>query len=125
MGHLRSGINNAVAASQQLDPLFVLPGVWKGSVYQKEALLVVRYYQDETDDFVLPPLERSRRPDGKISAFIDGNLLCYDIGQEYRISAKRDKKMNKKKDDYLDTSAVKEEIDQEMTTSSNEQYNLK
>ena len=56
----------------------------------------------------------------KLSAFIDGNLLCYDIGQEYRISAKRDKKMNKKKDDYLDTSAVKEEIDQEMTMSSNE-----
>ena len=113
MGHLRAGINNAVVASQRLDPLFVLPGPWKGSVYQKEALLVARYYQDETDDFVLLQLQRSRRPDGKVSVFIDGNLLCYDLNQGYRISNKREKENIKKKDDYLDVSEVKEEIDQE------------
>lgn len=118
MGHLRAGINNAVVASQRLDPLFVLPGPWKGSVYQKEALLVARYYQDETDDFVLPQLQRSRRPDGKLSVFIDGNMLCYDLNQGYRISNKREKEQNKKKDDYLDVSAVKEEIDQEMKSSN-------
>ncbi|KAL7538032.1 hypothetical protein ACHAWF_005971 [Thalassiosira exigua] len=110
LGDLRSAINSAVVASQRIDPLFGSgPDQWKGSVYQKEALLVARYYQDESDDFVLPQLMMEERADGKLSAVIDGQLLCMDMGVHYR--AQKRKGVDKTRDAYLDVSEVQDEVE--------------
>lgn len=87
------------------------PSHWKGSIYQKEAMFVARYYQDEYDDFILPRLEMEQRPDGQTSLHIDGNLLCIDIDKHYRIHKRKIEKGNKKRDAYLDVSEVAKEVD--------------
>lgn len=108
MGNLRYGINKAAIAAQEMDPLFG-PSKWKGSIYQKEAMLLAMYFQDEKDDFVFPPLDIERRPDGNLAVFVAGQVLCMNFDRHVEMHKK--KLEDKEKDAYFDTTEVEKELD--------------
>ncbi|KAL9178915.1 hypothetical protein ACHAXT_011888 [Thalassiosira profunda] len=109
LGDLRAGINNAVIATQEMDEELLGPCAWKGSTYQKQSMLMARYYQDKRDDFILPRLEMSKRPDGNLALFVDGQLLVHNFDKDMRIEWKKWKDRNREEDDYLDTTEVEQE----------------
>ena len=106
IGHLRQAINNAVDASRKRDSKLFGPEIWKGSTFQKQAVMLARYYECKTDDFVLPPIEFSPRPDGSLALFVDGQMLCMNFHKLMRSEAKRfeHNRPNKNRDAHFDTS---------------------
>mmetsp|Transcript_3531 Transcript_3531/g.7804 ORF Transcript_3531/g.7804 Transcript_3531/m.7804 type:complete len:735 (-) Transcript_3531:443-2647(-) len=104
---LRTAINNAIIASQKMDEELFGPSVWRGHTYQKQSMLLARYYQDERDDFILPILELEVRPDGSVSLFVDGQVLCMNFDKHLRMEKKKFR--DKTTDEYLDTSEIEKE----------------
>ncbi len=108
MGELRAAINKAIIADQTMDEDMFGEGVWKGSTYQRQSMLLARHYQDKPDDFILPRLERERRPDGNIALFVDGHVLCLNFDKFLRLDHNKQKR-GKKVDEYFDTTDVAKE----------------
>lgn len=108
---LRQAINNAVDASHKRDKGLFGPEIWKGSTYQKQSLMLARYYEGKEDGFVLPPLQFSPRPDGSLALFVDGNMLAMKFDKLMRSESKRfeHNRPDKNRDAYLDTSEVEME----------------
>ena len=105
---LRYAMNNAVESSQKRDKELFGPEIWKGSTYQRQALMLERYYESKEDDFILPPLQLSPRPDGSIALFVEGNVLAMNFDKLMRSESKRfeHKRPDKKRDAFLDTSEI-------------------
>jgi len=107
IGDLRLAINSAYDASQKRDAELFGPEPWKGSTFQMQAMILARHFSDKRDDFVLPPLEFSRRPDGSLALFAEGQVLSMNFDRFMRSESKRAKKINKHS--YLDNSELENE----------------
>merc|ERR1712032_474793 len=86
---------------------------WKGHPYQKVSLVVARYFDDKPDDFIVPRVEESVRPDNSLALFCEGNLLAANFDRELRLHQLKVMKGRnddqKKREQYLDTTEIEKE----------------
>jgi len=106
---LRRAINKAIVATQQRDDDLWGPSMWRGSAHQKLSLLVARYFEEKKCSFVLPRVDRSRRPDGNLAIFCGDHLICPNFDRIIRLDNERQMKKRDNYGDYFDTAEVEQE----------------
>ena len=111
IGDLRRAIDNALDSSQKRDKELFGPDITRGSTYQQQAMMLERYYESKKDDFILPSLDLSPRPDGSIALFVDGQILTMNFDKMMRSESKRfeHKRPDKERRAYMDTSEAEKE----------------
>lgn len=105
---LRKAVNKAIVATQQRDDDMWGPSMWRGSAHQKLSLLVARYFQERSGNFVLPRVDRKGRPDGSLAIFCGDHMICPNFDRAIRLDNERQNR-NKSYGDYFDTAEVEQE----------------
>ena len=109
MKDLRSAINKAIVATQQRDDDLWGPSKWRGSSHQKLSLLVARYFEEKSGNFVLPLVKQSSRSDGSVAIFCGDHLICPNFDRAIRLDVERQMRNRPGYDEYFDTAEVEQE----------------